>query len=555
MKGFINIEKVREYLFQKKTLYVICFIALCFIDFLRNTQTGDVWRAASNCTGLVLAVIIFSAYPIKKFYNCFSYVWTGVCLCIVGGAIVWGDYFIYKDIYKWTFIFATLNIWWLGIYGWYFAKEFFIKKTIDKKIGFMGWLWIAFAFFMSFNRSGRLWPLWFFLMFSAFYITEYKEKDFGDLVEAMINGTIIAFFILQMYCYAFRPYDEIRYKGAYPNSNVAGVHYVWVYTVILIKLHFLHKRKARMCWKVFYFVGAAGMLDFMIMTFCRSAWLTAIVLTLAFGVYVVIRNWQQKWWSAMGRGIALLTATIILFPVTFATVRWLPTIHPHPIWHEGEYQEWRIHAWDPPDAGQYTELDEFLEQLLGRLGETFNVSCNNPLVLKVQAAETGEAPYETIEISDISFFDGAMNGRFAIYKAYIKDMTWLGNPESAGHYRLGEGDNAYISWHAQNLFIQVGFSYGISAGILLLALTFILLFRHSKQFLRESDNLYAVVPLLICIMFFTFGLTELNWNVGQYPLFLVFFVQHPLFSAYCSKIQRCASFSCKMGKDDVTFHK
>lgn len=521
-------EKIKKRIISKKSIYVLCFMALCYIDFIRNTQTGDTWKAVSNCTGLVLAIIVFSGYSLKQFCNLFSYIWTGICLAVVVYVAAQGNYFIYQNIYKWTFVFAVLNIWWLGIYGWYFARQFFIKKNIGIKPGITGWLWIALSFFMAFNLSGRLWPVWFFLMFGAFYITEYKKSDFIDLEEAMVTGTIIAFFILQMYCYAFRPYDEIRYKGAYPNSNVAGVHYLWVYTCILIKLHFLHKKGTHKGWKLFYFTGAAGMLDFMIMTMCRSAWLTSIVLTLVFGVLVMVKNWDMSWRTATGRGVALLLSVILLFPITFATVRWLPAIHPHPVWHEGEYQEWRIHSWDSADAWQYTELDEFLEQLLGRIEETLPFFGKDLLALKVQAAET-EPSYKTAEEVNISFLDGAMNGRLAIYKAYIKDMTWFGHSEEEGHYKLGTEEDSYASWHAQNLWIQAGYSYGIPAGVLLVVLTIALLIFHGRRFMGEPDNMYALAPLMICIMFFTFGLTELNWNVGQYPLFLIFFVQHPQF--------------------------
>lgn len=514
---------------RKKTIYILCFMALCYIDFLRNTQNGDIWKAASNCTGLVLAVIVFSGYPLKVFRSVFSYVWIAVWLCVAGYAAVFGEYFIYRDVYKWTFVFAVLNILWLGVYAGYFIKAVLREKTWGIKPGLLGWFWIALSACMTFNVSGRLWPAWFFLMFGAFYITKYKEKDFIDMADALVDGTIAAFFILQIYCYAFRPYDEVRYKGAYPNCNVASLHYLWVYVCVLTKLHFLHKKKAGKGWKLFYFLGAAGMLDFMIMTMSRSSWLASIALTGVFGVCVVMKNWGKRWWDAVGRGAVLLGATILLFPVTFATVRWLPTIHPHPVWHGGEYHEGRIHSWDPPDAPQYIELDEFLEELLRRLGGTLQLSHGNPLVLKVQAAGSAEPEYEYVEPVNISFLDDAMNGRLAIYKAYIENMTLFGNPESAGHYWIGDEEHKFESWHAQNLWIQVGYSYGIPAGVILIVMT-VLLIKHKNRQLRDNpDNIYAVIPLLVCVMFFTFALTELDWNVGQYPLFLLFFVQHPQF--------------------------
>lgn len=520
------IDRIKSTVFRKKTIYVLCFMALCYIDFLRNTQNGDVWKAASNCTGLVAAVFVFSGYPRKTFRNKFSYIWSALCLCIAGYAAIFGDYFVYKSIYKWTFVFAVLNILWLGVYARYFIKAAFVEKKLKIKLSLLGGLWTAMSVCMTFSVSGRLWPAWFFLMFGAFYITEYREQDFKDMADALLTGTIIAFLILQTYCYIFRPYDEMRYKGAYPNSNVAAVHYLWVYTCILIKLHMLHKKKEGKGWKLLYFIGAAGVLDLIVMTMCRSAWLAVIVLTLVFGICVVMINWKKKWWNAAARGGILLAVTVVLFPVTFGTVRWFPAIHPRPVWHDGEYQEWRIHAGDPIDAWQYTELDEFLEQLLGRVLETIQISYENPLVLKAQAAAAEPEHEEAVEVS---FLDDAMNGRLSIYRAYIKDMTLFGNPMSKGQYLIGDEENSFLCWHAQNLWIQVGYSYGIPAGILLIVLTIMLLKHRGEQFIKNSDNMYSIVPLMVCVMFFTFAMTELNWNVGQYPLFLIFFVQHPQF--------------------------
>lgn len=520
-------RKVIDKIFGKKALYILCFVALCFIDFLRNTQTGDVWKAASNCTGLVLAVIVFSGYPLRQFCNVFSYVWTGICLLVIGYVFFFCGHFVFGDTYKGTFIFAVMNVWWLGIYIRYFAHKMFVEKAVRLKPGLLGWLWIALTFFMTFNVSGRLWPIWFFLMFGAFYMTKYTEPDFKLLAESMLDGTIIAFFIQQIYCYAFRPYDQIRYVGAYSNSNVASLHYLWVYTCCLIKLHFHVRKKSHWGWKLFYFVGAAGMLDFMIMTMCRSAWLSSIVLTILYGIVVVGQNWKKRWNAVLGRGFALLLTTVILFPVTFATVRYLPMIHPHPIWNDGEWREWKIHSWEGRFSEQYTDLDEFLEQLWMRLEETFPFLTSNPLVLKAQAAETDSPRYEKADEINLSFLDGAMNGRLMIYMAYLKDMTWFGHPETAGHYQL-EGTD-YVSWHAQDLWIQIAYSYGIPAGIVLLILTVVMVLFYWRQLYRNPDNIYNVIPLFICFMFFIFGLTEINWNVGQYPLFLIFFVQHPMF--------------------------
>lgn len=45
---------------NRQLLYFLCFLAFELIDFLRNTQNGDIWSAAVGGIGLVRMVLIFS---------------------------------------------------------------------------------------------------------------------------------------------------------------------------------------------------------------------------------------------------------------------------------------------------------------------------------------------------------------------------------------------------------------------------------------------------------------------------------------------------------------
>ncbi len=70
-------------------------------------------------------------------------------------------------------------------------------------------------------------------------------------------------------------------------------------------------------------------------------------------------------------------------------------------------------------------------------------------------------------------------------KAYIKDMTWFGHSEEDGQYKLGMAEDSYASWHAQDLWIQPGYSYGIPAGVLLVVLTIALLIFYRPATFRD----------------------------------------------------------------------
>lgn len=570
---------------NRQQLYFLCFLAFELIDFLRNTQNGDIWSAAVGGTGLVMMVLIFSEYPLKEWHygkhtRVYMAIWTVCCLGIAGGSALWQQHFI-LGIYKWTFFLGVWNVWWIFLVGQEIVKRLWKAGSLRAKPDLTGVLALVMAFLMTFSKSGRLWPVWFAAMFGMFYVTRFTREKLEQLFEAMVDATIVAFFVIQIYAYGFRPYDVIRYLGAYPNSNVASLHYLVVYTMVLCKLHYLEKKNAKKGWRIFFFLGAAGLLDFMFLTMGRTSWVTAIVITCFYGIFVIWKNWKKKFSGVIARGAALVAAFVVLFPVVFGTVRFLPAVLHHPVWYGGEYSIEKVHSFDPADSPKYIEMDEFLEAVFGRIVGTFykgdamqedetgeasvagnstdnvvtveagtaegkagagsadntvaentedgeNAGRENAEQDNVNSAVTGDASqtsYEIIEKIGPEGMDEALNIRLSIYAAYLRNLNWFGHPDAEGHYQFADID--YFSWHAQNVWLQMAFSYGIPSGILFLILT-VLLFRKNFGILKNAGNVpYKIIPFFICLLFFVYGLMELDWNVGQYPLILLFITQHP----------------------------
>ena len=570
---------------NRQLLYFLCFLAFELIDFLRNTQNGDIWSAAVGGTGLVMMVLIFSEYPLKEWHygkhtRVYMAIWTVCCLGIAGASALWQQRFI-LGIYKWTFFLGVWNVWWIFLVGQEIVKRLWKAGSLRAKPDLTGVLALVMAFLMTFSRSGRLWPVWFAAMFGMFYVTRFTREKLEQLFEAMVDATIVAFFVIQIYAYGFRPYDVIRYLGAYPNSNVASLHYLVVYTMLLCKLHYLEKKNAKKGWRIFFFLGAAGLLDFMFLTMGRTSWVTAIVITCFYGIFVIWKNWKKKFSGVIARGAALVAAFVVLFPVVFGTVRFLPAVLHHPVWYGGEYSIEKVHSFDPADSPKYIEMDEFLEAVFGRIVGTFykgdamqedeageasvagnstdNVvtveagtaggnagagSADNTVAENTEdrenadrenaeqdnvnsavAVDASQTSYEIIEKIGPEGMDEALNIRLSIYAAYLRNLNWFGHPDAEGHYQFADID--YFSWHAQNVWLQMAFSYGIPSGILFLILT-VLLFRKNFGILKNAGNVpYKIIPFFICLLFFVYGLMELDWNVGQYPLILLFITQHP----------------------------
>ena len=565
---------------NRQLLYFLCFLAFELIDFLRNTQNGDIWSAAVGGTGLVMMVLIFSEYPLKEWHygkhtRVYMAIWTVCCLGIAGASALWQQHFI-LGIYKWTFFLGVWNVWWIFLVGQEIVKRLWKAGSLRAKPDLTGVLALVMAFLMTFSRSGRLWPVWFAAMFGMFYVTRFTREKLEQLFEAMVDATIVAFFVIQIYAYGFRPYDVIRYLGAYPNSNVASLHYLVVYTMLLCKLHYLEKKNAKKGWRIFFFLGAAGLLDFMFLTMGRTSWVTAIVITCFYGIFVIWKNWKKKFSGVIARGAALVAAFVVLFPVVFGTVRFLPAVLHHPVWYGGEYSIEKVHSFDPADSPKYIEMDEFLEAVFGRIVGTFykgdeageasvaGNSTDNVVTVEAGTAEgkagagsadntvaentedgenadrenaeqdnvnsavavdASQTSYEIIEKIGPEGMDEALNIRLSIYAAYLRNLNWFGHPDAEGHYQFADID--YFSWHAQNVWLQMAFSYGIPSGILFLILT-VLLFRKNFGILKNAGNVpYKIIPFFICLLFFVYGLMELDWNVGQYPLILLFITQHP----------------------------
>ena len=508
---------------NKRTLYFLCVLALNYIEFLRSTGTGDVWKAATNCIGLVMMVIIFSNYPIKNFLNKLNYIYTA--FCIIAMIVIrfhWGRHV--GEYYLWQVEIAVLNIWWIGIMLRYLFEQVVITKQMKIRIGVLGWLWIAMVAWSVIGGSKMVWPLWFLFIFGFFYITKFSKEDWNALVNALVNGTICSFFAIQSYAYLFRPYDEVRYKGAFVNCNSMALYYMIVYVMILSKLHQLHMKKAKIGWKLFYFLGAGGLLAFQFLTVCRTAWIASIVITIAYG-FVVLRNkWKDSFIKIFLRGCALaLCATITFFPV-FYSVRYLPAIHPHPIWHTGDpYSEYKVHSWDPIDSETYVEMHEFLEVALGRINhmlKDFHIS--NLFVIRANAKEA----VTYVEDSHLDFRYDSFKLRLEMWKTYLKESTLFGHSIEAENFAL-RSSNARV-WHAQNVWVQFTYTYGIPVGVLFVVMTILLLFE-TYRYGKRNDEFYGIIPFIVCVSFFVFGLTELVWNSGQYILTIFFFVLHPQF--------------------------
>lgn len=518
-------QRLIKRIFSKRALFILCFVVLNIIELLRSGPAGTVWYVANNCTGIAMMFLVFSGYRLRNFMTISNYIWTAICVAfMIFLPFHWRNHI--GEYLLWQVETAVLNVWWIFIVAKYQLRCIFIEKSLKVKFNVTSIVWIAMMLFMALSvNEYRVWPLWFLFMFGVFYITPYTSEDRELLWSSMLDGSIVGFFVLQIYAYGFRPYDTLRYSGYAAGSNVAAQYYLVIYVLCLCKLYQLEMKKSKIGWKIFYLLGAGGMLCFQLLTLSRGAWLVSAVVTLLYGILVIKKLWNKKWKQVILSWIIVALFMVITFLPVFYTCRYLPTISPRRVWYEREYFEPSlIHSGDPADSDKYTDLEEALELIFGRLIDTVkSIQARSPFVMRVYATE-GPKVVEMVELEWLTDLSSIF--RLTIYETYLSDLKWRGHLSADGILYLEGG--YLLALHGHNLWVHIAFFYGIPVGILLIGITVLLFKDNYKKMFLYKEKWYSIIPFFVCVSFFGCGITESVWYVGHILMYLIFFVQLPM---------------------------
>lgn len=580
---------------KKKIIYMICFLWLVIGDFIRGSQDGDKWAMSVNSIGFVMTVIILSHFSWKNENKKTYLMWSGIWLA--GAALCYGVWYLNPSgVYRGQYITGALNVWCMGIIAlklWSERKRLLLKK---ERLSLLVVLWVLMSVLMLFSPYGSIWQIWFLFLFGAFYITPFTKEEYKSLWDGMANGIIFGFFCLQIYAYGFRPYDEVRYKGAFGNCNINALFYLVTYLMFLYRIHDYtlksSQRKAQekpITWSsrleiVFYYVMAGGLLSFVLFTQTRTALLMGAVVTVLYGVLTVVIVYKEKLGRLLLFYILIGFCAIATFPAVYLTIRYLPTVLHRPVWYGGEYSVNKVHSFDEPDSWKYISLDEFLESAFGRLnygglltggldeteeiqsdqnhdeqpesqsGEEIQSGEESQSGEKIQSGEEiqsevsgpeednlpellpdidepsvqpADTDNNTQQPQDTQYILGAEDAsdsgkiRMEIYRLYFKNLNLRGHKLTDGFYQITE---EYHAWHAQNVFLQMAYFYGIPAGLLNIVILMVIGFRSVSLVWKRRQSV-EILPFLVWMLFVGYGMLECVWNPGQMILFLLFFVQ------------------------------
>lgn len=498
---------------KRRILYMLCFAFVCLIDQRIKTCSGlDGWlESFRDMTGVVMAILIMSHYRISdiKKWKLPYIVWSLICVVGVVPAFLWGR--ANKPFLNdWCVVLLDIIL-----FGYILIHTFisviFEKKYPKLNVKFAA-VWLIMMVLMIVSRSTYIWPFCYLVMFGCFYLTDYSKEEENDMFQGMLDGIILAFFLMQGWCFVFRPYDDVRYVGVYSNCNLNALFYLEVLAAVFTKLIYAIRTNANKWIKLYYWLGAGVLFSFIFMTIGRAAWLTAFVFGLIF--LACIKLLKKKF---IINGIILVLCTVLTFPLCFSAVRYLPPAFHHPVWFWGEWSDEKVHSWDEWDSEKFIDLDEFMDAALGRIAESVeDLIAHSPLVLRVQAAQEEMWKQEAVLTYEESRDDFLV--RKTIYEHYFTHLNLWGHPYEEQGFRLLSN---YWIGHAHNIYLQYGTDFGIPVMVLFVLLVVWAVMMFVKR-IGKTCNEHWVGGLLFLLIPTLFGILEYSWGVGSITILSLF---------------------------------
>lgn len=509
----------------KRVVYVLCFAFLCLIDQRTKTGSGlDGWiEFFRDMLGVVMAVLLLARYRLTDFreHRVIYLIWNGAALvggvlfCIYGTSIA---YFLNDRVA------IALSAMAFGNIIVHTVLDVALTRKLPPMRRWFGVLWLAMMVWMICSRSEYFWPFAYLLLFGCFYLAEETPEERSLLWMSAADGIILAFFLMQGWCFVFRPYDVERYVGVYSNCNLNALFYLVVLAAVFAKLLYHIKNHSQWWIKGFYWLGTGVLYAFLFLTIGRTAWIASFVMGLFF--LIAVNSFLGKK-RLLRNGACLILSACLMFPAVFGAVRYLPPVFHHPVWFWGEWNENKVHSWDSWGSDKFIDLDEFLTAAVGRVMDIWD-GLADYLSITAEAAEvtadmTAEEKYQIMleqgyASASLDSTPSPLETRGKIYRYYFDHLNLTGHPYSEQGFQFLP---TYWIGHAHDLFLQWGTDFGIPVMVILVILavsSLVILFRRT---LRER-SIEAFLGLQFLLVIYLFGLFEYAWGEGSITVVLMF---------------------------------
>lgn len=387
-------------------------------------------------------------------------------------------------------------------------------------------LWVLFSLLMYANRYEKVWVFLATLPFIALFFAPNARSAQCRFLKNFSNGILVSFLLVVIFCLAHRPHHYwmlYRYGGIFHTVACTGMYLAVVFGTAIAKLYGkLKTRKNMFCFCLPEFFVVACVFGFILLTMSRTAFLTTAVTIIA--VVALTAAAYHKNVKRIFKEFGVLAAVcVVSFPMIYTAVRMVPAVVNDPVRYDIEFQDraFMIYEGDPVDSDKYMTVRRFFSALFGRFQIPEQASGWEKEAGELCWWEGGALAYMGDDLAGLGLqqFSGEgdmegdpgsddeadiSNGRFDIFRAYIKAIRFKGHPGMGP-----EDENGDEYAHAHNSYLQVAYNFGLIAGILFLLLCAMTLWR-SIRFALDYGKQYSIVfvPFALVVVFGFISLTE-----------------------------------------------
>ncbi len=532
--------KLKEERNIKKIILTLATICLSVFELYKTNGTFE--EAAFFVNFIGVSVFAFTVFRLKlrDFLKIPYYVYA--VLGLVGVVLVY-KFFAERDVFTSRFLIAEFNVY---LYGFLLIRLiYYIVELIKdkKKPGFrptfLFWGWIVMMLLCVFSVNNSIWPLWFLMIFGAYYITPATEEETKDIFESLVNGLIIAFFIIQCLAFLYRPFGYVRYKGFFYNSNMNSLFYLVSYAAFLIKLHVLRENEASKVVRVIAYAITCSLWSFMWLTAGRGAFLGFVVITF---VYLIIEEFIFKKRGFKGfllSGILMFAVfALSTFPV-YACIRYIPELRHHPVFFQDEYNDLSMIKSDNiHDKDAYPTFAESYLAMIGRLNyekQSDYARTNDKAGEETVISGVGDLNDTGVEKAHAeSYYQEVSYGKLDVILG-VRKFAWMyfgshlnlfGHEES---FKQVQVTPTFACNHPHNSFLFMAYGYGMIAGALFLVWVFgmpvYILVRYFKE--KEHTPIYFMFTMFSYLAFICYGFFETSSYPGRVVFGLLFLTALP----------------------------
>ena len=391
--------------------------------------------------------------------------------------------------------------------------------------------WLLFVVLsMAYAYSTRTWVYYFIIPFMLCYVFLNDRKIQSYSLHNFINGAVLAFSSIIIYCLIHRPFQKYIY-GRYPSFShtvtITAMFYIAIFSISVVKLFYEYRRNNKQGIFISYMmIGTIS--AYSILAISRLGIYTNLVVLLGTFIAKMIFDKEKEILKKLGYILKIIVVSIIVFPICFMLTRTLPAIFNDPIRTNIEVYDAMIVIDDEMNDEHYMTVEYFEYLFRGKMGTEDEVALNYN---KKAPANEVATVYLTANMSTVSEIENAeeesdfSNGRLDIWKNYMGALDFDGHKdmeEKVDPMEKGPG-------HAHNSYLQIAYDHGIITSIVFIIFCLFSFVRAFMYYYRNRDNALCMLPIVVIAAFCVTAMFEWVSHPCN-PIYLVFLIAiTPLF--------------------------